>query len=323
MKRFTFGDHADVVNFASLGYHGTRSERVSLEGKLLDVLIRYDDFMTRLMARPGNQINADGSRAEFSRIMNAAHQHAPGMFPAAPPQELSWHQGEELALARHQITMLRQLGFTFVAGAANKEYVDTEVELHDGPCGVRIKAGTMTLYDMEHAAVLRPNNWETAQPVPPKKGAPYARVKADGKMRKVSLAHFVWTECAKRIVPDDHVIVPINNELYDVRMRNLTFLPGSAKNHKSRFSNALPDDVDANALGMRFLPPGVTVCGNMIKLPDHNKKKFTSGPKKTKTACMQAAIDHLRQNQPDFESENAVFQQLCSEFDAARRLLAV
>ncbi len=318
------------------GGNSTKSVKCSMDGQLLDICLIVRDYFVTLLARPDHSVNKDGERAaEYVQWVAAAHTHDPALFPAAPPVTDSWNLGVELRLAEELVERLRARGASVVAGAANGEYEDSIVELATGPCGVRTKAGTYTLYDLQHAAILKPFNWEASPMTNPNIIVP----DASGRKEKMTLAHFVVTRCYGEVVdPATHVVVPINGHHYDVRRCNLKTVQGSFRNFKGKGKAkgdgkadgvALPADADAVALGIRYLPPGISVCGKdvtakrrgVVPEGEEGAKRFSAGKRKTITACIQLAMSKMREWHPNFDAENAVFQARRAEYDSVAELL--
>jgi hypothetical protein len=102
-----------------------------------------------------------------------------------------------------------------------------EVEAPNGLEGVvvRVKAGTMTMYDKCFQPALGKLNWEVmsgSNKILPRVMIPKTLESLYPNVpKRVPLMTFIWTELMGRPLPPNHVVVSVSCEPYDVRAENI------------------------------------------------------------------------------------------------------
>lgn len=188
----------------------------------------------------------------------------------------------------------------------------------------RIKGNTLTLYDERYSGVLSGINWDVDGCAP--------------RAFKMPLAAYVWTQVAKRELPEGHVVGTVSRRAFDVRLANLELVAGKQAFRASDGDWLLPAEVDATRLGMRFLPKGVTVNSTKVMISQAGRLKPGEHGANDK-GLWSRSISHGRLNveplvleaigvlekahgRDAFAATNAAYQQLQAEYsDAVAALL--
>lgn len=353
-ERFSFGDSPILMAAgvaAGMG-NGTRCSSCSLPGKYLDCLRKYlavhEDAETRgLQARAGND---DVELAhclinEYVMYTAFAHSHAPSLFPEPlNSEDLRERYVDDVSLARQQVAMLEATGVKVIAGSANiatTTIAVTKVVQEGGgdyedfgpaPEGAtaRVKGERMTLIDSRFESELDSVNWDVTDGTPRVHMSTallqrWPQLSEGGKKRW--LGEIIWVGLAGRgTVPPGSVLVPLNWEFYDVRLDNLVVMPGdSGKNYKRPESLDMPQEA-RNALGMRFIPRGITLCADpprgrlvLVQLSSGGPKKRISVAKRTTMQdALCRAVEYLREQDKDaFDERNKCYQRLMREWRCA------
>ena len=187
----------------------------------------------------------------------------------------------------------------------------------------RVKGGTLTLYDERFAGMLSGMNWDVDGKAP--------------RVNKIPLAKFVWTQLAGRSVPDGHVIGTISRRAYDVRLENLEPIAGAQSFRVADGDWLMPADVGADALGMRFLPKGVTVNSTKVMISQAGRltpgmhgaddrglwSRTFSRDRRNVAALVREAVECLENTHGRyvFGTANAVYQRLLGEYVDAESAL--
>lgn len=365
-ERFTFID-SPVLALAGVAAgtgNGTRCSSCSLPGKYLDCLRKYvevhgDAQALGLQAHGGGRDVAQARALidEYAAYAAFAHSRAPEVFPPPPSAvDLRDRYVDDVALASQQVAMLEAAGVDVIAGAANIPAATVAVvgataqegggggeggeediaQFGPAPKGVaaRVKGNRTTLFDAGFERGLSDVNWDVSDSTPRvhMSAALLQRWPQLAGARKRWLGEVVWVGLAGRgDIPRGSVLVPLNWEHYDVRLDNLILMPGdSGKNYKR--PDALDVPVGARAaLGMRFLPRGITLSADpprgqlvLVQLPGGGpKKRISVAQRFTFLDALRRAVEDLRGQAPDtFDAMNERYQRLMREWRSAQQNVA-
>ncbi|PNH12581.1 hypothetical protein TSOC_000517 [Tetrabaena socialis] len=336
--RWDSGECKFVVDLPNTQISGTKSTQVSMVNRFRDCLLKLIAMLEEEEGSHGDVIDTRITLAdEYNQLVQAAHLAAPDVFPDGPYADIETMCGE-LMYCRSCLGKLPALlhgerlhGFLNVASGI--------LELPQINCIAIVKLTNdgqrriILFDDVFRDTVIRLPACDISGSSPVmvatkalKDQFPQMVSETDvAAKKKFQLKDLVWMNWLGRIKPDDHTLVPLNYQQYDLRGENLVALPGASKEHKS--PEGIPSVPESVNIGMRFWPRGMslaTTAGRSktspwvlyVRGPDR-RNSFSCSPATVADVFRDKVLPLLAKLIPEFEESNALYQRLLATWVSA------